>query len=83
MTFHERGGEIALLLTDVIMPGGSGPDLYRRLSEAQPGLRVLYMSGYTGQATLDQRRLDAGAPFLQKPFSAEALLRAVRQVLRA
>jgi hypothetical protein len=41
------------------------------------------MSGYTGHATLDQRRLDVGASFLQKPFGADGLLRAVRQVLSA
>jgi two-component system cell cycle sensor histidine kinase/response regulator CckA len=83
VTFHELGREVALLLTDVIMPGGSGPDLHRRLSAGRPPLRVLYMSGYTGHATLDQRRLEAGAPFLQKPFDGQVLLRAVRQVLRA
>jgi two-component system, cell cycle sensor histidine kinase and response regulator CckA len=79
--FHESGREVGLLLTDVIMPGGTGPDLHRRLSARRSNLPVLYMSGYTGHATVDQRRLEAGAPFLQKPFDADLLLRAVRQAM--
>jgi len=81
VAFQESGREFALLLTDVIMPGGSGPDLHRRLSASRSHLPVLYMSGYTGHVTLDHRRLEAGAPFLQKPFDADVLLRAVRRAM--
>jgi two-component system, cell cycle sensor histidine kinase and response regulator CckA len=81
--FRESGHDVALLLTDVIMPGGTGPDLHRRLSASRSPLPVLYMSGYTGHVTLDQRRLETGAPLLQKPFDADLLLRAVRQALNA
>ena len=79
--FEVSGREFALLLTDVIMPGGSGPDLHRRLSASRSPLPVLYMSGYTGHVTLDHRRLETGAPFLQKPFDADVLLRAVRRAM--
>ena len=79
--FQVSGREFALLLTDVIMPGGSGPDLHRRLSASRSPLPVLYMSGYTGHVTLDHRRLETGAPFLQKPFDADVLLRAVRRAM--
>jgi signal transduction histidine kinase/ActR/RegA family two-component response regulator len=79
--FHESGTDVGLLLTDVIMPGGSGPDLHRRLSAQRSPLPVLYMSGYTGHVTVDQRRLETSAPFLQKPFDADVLLRAVRQAM--
>jgi CheY-like chemotaxis protein len=79
--FKESGRDFALLLTDVIMPGGSGPDLHRRLSASRSSLPVLYMSGYSGHVTVDQRRLETGAPFLQKPFDADVLLRAVRRAM--
>ena len=74
---------IDLLLTDVVMPGCSGPDLAGRLTADGRSIRVLYMSGYTGYATLDHRPLEVVAPFLQKPFDRDALLRAVRQALNA
>ena len=61
--------------------GGSGPDLHRRLSASRSPLPVLYMSGYTGHVTHDHRRLETGAPFLQKPFDADVLLRAVRRAM--
>ena len=79
--FKESGRDFALLLTDVIMPGGSGPDLHRRLSASRSSLPVRYMSGYSGHVTVDQRRLETGAPFLQKPFDADVLLRAVRRAM--
>ena len=45
--FNEQTDSIDLLITDVVMPGSSGPALFKRLAERQPGLKVLYMSGYT------------------------------------
>ena len=72
---------ISLLLTDVVLPGINGPRLYDRLRIANPGLKVLYMSGHTGNATVHQGVLDAGVAFMQKPFTLETIARKVRQVL--
>ena len=70
-----------LIISDVVMPGSSGPALFDRLAERHPTLKVLYMSGYTDDAVIRQGRLDAGAAFLQKPFTGDVLLRKVREVL--
>ncbi len=68
---------IDLLLTDVVMPGMSGKDLTDRLRAAQPGLRVLFMSGYTDNV-MDRYGLDAAGDMLvHKPFNAQQLLAAV------
>ena len=80
-TISEHAEPIDLLLTDVMMPGESGPELFRRLRGVRPEIRVLYVSGYTDQAIVTRGILEAGAPFLQKPFSAAALARKVREVL--
>jgi two-component system, cell cycle sensor histidine kinase and response regulator CckA len=74
-------GTIHLLLTDVIMPGGSGPDVAAQLVARFPALKILYMSGYTGTAMAHQGILEAGSPLLQKPYSPDALLQKVREVL--
>jgi len=76
-------GPIDLLVTDVIMPEGSGPALAERLRRQRPDLRVLYMSGYTDE-TLAPRNVGApGSAFIQKPFDAGQLEEAVRDVLDA
>jgi two-component system cell cycle sensor histidine kinase/response regulator CckA len=72
-----------LLVTDVIMPGSSGPTLYQRLRAKRSDLRVLFMSGYTGDTIAHQGQLDAGMGFLQKPFTREALSQRVRSALDA
>jgi two-component system cell cycle sensor histidine kinase/response regulator CckA len=74
---------IGLLLTDVIMPGINGRALAERLAPLQSGLKVLYMSGYTDSAIADHGVLDEGTNLLHKPFSEEALIQKVRQVLDA
>ena len=76
-------GRLDLLLTDVIMPGVSGPELSARLLERRPGTRVLYVSGYTDAAMASHVALDAGASFLPKPFTPETLARKVREILDA
>jgi FixJ family two-component response regulator len=69
------------LVTDVIMPGMSGRELADRLLVGRPNLKLLFMSGYTDAAIVDHERLDAGAPFLQKPFTPDALVQRVRDVI--
>jgi two-component system, cell cycle sensor histidine kinase and response regulator CckA len=74
-------GRIDLLLTDVILPGLTGPRLAELLLRERPGLPVLYMSGYTDDAIVTNGHLAPGTEFLAKPFTPETLLRRVRQIL--
>jgi PAS domain S-box-containing protein len=76
-----REGPIDLLLTDVVMPKLGGGDLARMLSTLRPGIRVLYMSGYTSGAILHQGALGEGVTLLEKPFTTDKLARAVREAL--
>ena len=73
--------EIDMLVTDIVMPGGSGPDLGRRLEERRPELKIIYMSGYTDDAIVRHGALDPRIAFLHKPFSSETLGRTIRAVL--
>jgi PAS domain S-box-containing protein len=73
--------EIQLLLTDVIMPGRSGKELAADLVHATPGIKVLYMSGYSPDLIAHEGMLEEGVSLIEKPFAAEALLRKVREVL--
>ena len=76
---EEHSGEIDLLVTDVIMPGMSGPDLARAASRLEPSLRILFTSGYTSQP--DEAFDDPDVAFIGKPFSPQALVAKVQEVL--
>ena len=77
----ELGGRLDLLLTDVMLPGLSGPELAARLLEDRPRLKVLYVSGYADQDAFDGIETGEDWLFLPKPFSVEDLLERVRVVL--
>ncbi|MCG5241250.1 response regulator [Azospirillum doebereinerae] len=82
LTVIESGVPIDLLFTDVVMPGPlRSPDLARKARERQPGIAVLFTSGYTENAIVHGGRLDAGVELLSKPYSREALARKLRHVL--
>jgi PAS domain S-box-containing protein len=72
---------IDLLLTDVVMPGMGGRELGERMSGLMPGLKVLYMSGYTDDAIVHHGVLEAGISLYQKPVTPHGLLRKLREVL--
>ncbi|MCF8143069.1 MAG: PAS domain S-box protein [Deltaproteobacteria bacterium] len=74
-------GDIRLLITDVVMPEMNGHDLAERLASIKPGLKCLYMSGYTANVIAHRGILEAGVYFIQKPFSMMDLAAKVREVL--
>jgi two-component system, cell cycle sensor histidine kinase and response regulator CckA len=76
-------GPIHLVLTDVVMPGMSGRELWDRLRVLRPDARVLFMSGYTDDAIARHGVLELGIAFLQKPFTPFGLAQKVRELLDA
>lgn len=80
--WREQGGAVALLLTDLVMPGGlSGLELAGRLRADQRGLKVILSSGYSAEIAGRELQLSEGEHFLQKPFTPRELLEAVRRSL--
>ena len=77
----ERNMSIDVLLTDVVMPGVSGPELTSRLVKQRPSLKVIYMSGYTEESIVHHGVIKPGIAFLHKPFTSETLGRKIREVL--
>jgi len=78
---EKQEGDIHLLLTDVILPEMNGKELKERIEAVRPGIKTLFMSGYTANAIARRGILEKGVAFLQKPFSLASLARKVRQVL--
>ncbi|MBN2037965.1 MAG: response regulator, partial [Chitinispirillaceae bacterium] len=76
-----HAGDIQLLLTDVVMPRMNGWMLAQQLKKTRPALKVIYMSGYTDDVIVRHGEFDPGIPFLSKPFTAEAMMRKVREVM--
>ncbi len=74
-------GPIHLLVTDAIMPHMGGCELAQHLAGLRPEMKVLFTSGYTDDAIFRHGVLDAGLPFLQKPFSPQALVCKIQEVL--
>src|SRR6185312_3336358 len=78
---EQHAAPIDLLVTDVVMPEMGGRELAQRLTARQPGLKVLFLSGYTDDAIVHHGVLDAGVALLQKPFKPDDLVRKIRAVL--
>ena len=79
--FEKHSPNVDLLLTDVIMPGMNGRDLYKKLKEKRPNLKVLFMSGYTENVIAHHGVLEEDTEFIQKPFTIQSLADKVRDVL--
>jgi PAS domain S-box-containing protein len=80
---EKHPGPIHLLVTDVVMPQMSGPELAKRLASTRAAMKVLCMSGYTDDSIVRHGVLESGMAFLQKPFTPESLTRKAREILDA
>jgi YesN/AraC family two-component response regulator len=78
---REYSGNIHLLMTDVVMPEMNGRDLARNLLSIYPGIKRLFMSGYTADVIAHHGVLDEGVHFIQKPFTSKELAARLKEVL--
>jgi YesN/AraC family two-component response regulator len=78
---EKHDGPLHLLLTDVVMPGMNGKELFEKLITRYPDLKVLYMSGYTTNVIAHSGILNEGVKFIQKPFTVKGLMEKIRVVL--
>ena len=76
-----HAGPIHLLMTDVVMPGISGRELAERVRHIRPGIKVMFMSGYTDQTAVHHGPLESDAVLLQKPFTMATLASTLREIL--
>ncbi len=81
LRLFEENERIDVLLTDIVMPGTSGPQLTTQLAGRRPNLKVIYMSGYTEESIVEHGVLNAGIAFLHKPFTSASLVGKIREVL--
>ncbi len=79
MRHHEN--TVSLLVSDIVLPDLSGPELYEGLRGGRPDLKALFMSAYPGEAILQRGMITSGTPFISKPFTAAALAQRIRDVL--
>jgi DNA-binding response OmpR family regulator len=79
--FAENAAEISLLITDVIMPGMNGRELWERLAARKPDLKCLFVSAYPAEVITDRGLLEPGRHFIEKPFSLNEFTEKVREVL--
>jgi CheY-like chemotaxis protein len=77
----EHAGQLDLVLTDVVLPGMNGREIVERLSALRPGIRAVYMSGYSDGTISDRGLLSDERSLVEKPFTASALAQAVRKAL--
>ncbi len=82
-TAKSHDGEIDLLITDVIMPEMNGDELASKISEIQPGIKVLFTSGYTEDVISPHGILEEGAQFIGKPYKPQELAEKIRELLDA
>jgi CheY-like chemotaxis protein len=75
----QHAAKIDILLSDVVMPRMGGPELFDKLRDKRPGLAVIFMSGYTDAAALENARIGSGAMLLNKPFSTEVLSKKLQE----
>ena len=75
-------GTIQLVVSDMVMPNMDGPEMVAVLRKTRPDLKVLYMSGYSGETIAQRGGFSVSTPVLEKPFTAFVLLRAVHQALQ-
>ncbi|MDP9053525.1 MAG: response regulator [Acidobacteriota bacterium] len=74
-------GEISLLITDIVLPKSSGPQVAEAVAEIRPGVQIMYTSGYPGKVPVSDLLRQSGSVFFEKPFTADTLVRKVRAVL--
>jgi PAS domain S-box-containing protein len=79
--FGENKEDVGLVILDVVMPGKNGKEVYEEIARMEPGVRVIFVSGYTGDVVLDKGVREEGVDFLQKPLSVAKLMIKVREVL--
>jgi nitrogen-specific signal transduction histidine kinase/ActR/RegA family two-component response regulator len=80
-TLAAHPGRVDLVLTDVVMKGISGPELANRVSQSYPNVKIVYMSGYTGELIAEHQVLKNGVTLLEKPFTRAALLKTIHAAL--
>jgi CheY-like chemotaxis protein len=78
---QQHGAQIDLLLTDVVMPGMNGRDMANQILRILPGLRVIFMSGYTEHVLTCEGEIDSQFEYLQKPFTLRTLMQKLDRVL--